>query len=137
MPAYVITNRGRPQRRGKAVAEVSAILGMAYKKDVDDPRESPSFELMDHLLKRGTKSATTIRTFQPAANEARPHLEPLMSQPLTRNTSRRDCCWCHRPHCTTTASSLSTPTRDRHPNDQRTAGREKIDAGLKSAGWKV
>ena len=30
-----------------------AILGVAYKKDVDDPRESPSFELMKLLLERG------------------------------------------------------------------------------------
>jgi UDP-N-acetyl-D-glucosamine dehydrogenase len=30
-----------------------AILGMAYKRDVDDPRESPGFELMDLLLERG------------------------------------------------------------------------------------
>ena len=29
------------------------ILGAAYKKDVDDPRESPTFELMKLLLKRG------------------------------------------------------------------------------------
>jgi UDP-N-acetyl-D-glucosamine dehydrogenase len=26
------------------------VLGVAYKKDVDDPRESPSFELMEKLL---------------------------------------------------------------------------------------
>jgi UDP-N-acetyl-D-glucosamine dehydrogenase len=26
---------------------------MAYKKDVDDPRESPGFEIMDLLLKKG------------------------------------------------------------------------------------
>jgi UDP-N-acetyl-D-glucosamine dehydrogenase len=26
---------------------------MAYKKDVDDPRESPGFELMDLLLRKG------------------------------------------------------------------------------------
>ena len=31
------------------------IMGMAYKKDVDDPRESPGFELMDLLLKKGAK----------------------------------------------------------------------------------
>lgn len=29
------------------------LLGVAYKKDVDDPRESPSFELMELLLERG------------------------------------------------------------------------------------
>ena len=30
-----------------------ALLGVAYKKDVDDPRESPSFELMKMLLAGG------------------------------------------------------------------------------------
>ncbi|PQO28776.1 nucleotide sugar dehydrogenase [Blastopirellula marina] len=29
------------------------LLGVAYKKDVDDPRESPSFKLMEELLRRG------------------------------------------------------------------------------------
>ena len=28
---------------------------MAYKKDVDDPRKSPGFELMDLLLKKGAR----------------------------------------------------------------------------------
>lgn len=31
------------------------LLGLAYKADVDDPRESPAFELMDLLEKRGAK----------------------------------------------------------------------------------
>ena len=31
------------------------MLGVAYKKDVDDPRESPSFELMDLLRERGAE----------------------------------------------------------------------------------
>jgi UDP-N-acetyl-D-glucosamine dehydrogenase len=30
------------------------VLGAAYKKDVDDPRESPSFELMQRLLQKGS-----------------------------------------------------------------------------------
>ena len=43
-----------PQRRGKPVkGSKIAMLGMAYKKDVDDPRESPGFELMELLLARG------------------------------------------------------------------------------------
>src|SRR5205085_2367821 len=29
------------------------LLGMAYKKDVDDPRESPGFELLELLLHKG------------------------------------------------------------------------------------
>ncbi len=39
---------------GKAVrGSKIAILGVAYKKDVDDPRESPSFKLMELLQDRG------------------------------------------------------------------------------------
>jgi UDP-N-acetyl-D-glucosamine dehydrogenase len=55
MPLYVIqrvaealNDYGKPVRGSKI-----GILGMAYKKDVDDPRESPSFKLMELLLQRG------------------------------------------------------------------------------------
>jgi len=55
MPTYVVTkvadalnDRGRAVKGSRVL-----ILGMAYKKDVDDPRESPGFELMDLLLKKG------------------------------------------------------------------------------------
>jgi UDP-N-acetyl-D-glucosamine dehydrogenase len=55
MPQYVISrltealnDAGKPIRGSKI-----CILGVAYKKDVDDPRESPSFELMELLLDRG------------------------------------------------------------------------------------
>ena len=30
-----------------------AVLGVAYKRNVDDPRESPFFDLRDQLLKKG------------------------------------------------------------------------------------
>ncbi|MBT4868031.1 MAG: nucleotide sugar dehydrogenase [Planctomycetaceae bacterium] len=55
MPEYVISrladflNEETKPIRGSKIA----LLGMAYKKDVDDPRESPSFELLDLLMKRG------------------------------------------------------------------------------------
>jgi UDP-N-acetyl-D-glucosamine dehydrogenase len=55
MPGYVISrvadalnDRGKPIKGSKIL-----LLGMAYKKDVDDPRESPGFELMDLLLSKG------------------------------------------------------------------------------------
>lgn len=54
MPSYVITrlaeflnDAGKPIKGSKI-----CILGAAYKKDVDDPRESPSFELMKILISR-------------------------------------------------------------------------------------
>ena len=55
MPEYVIARLaeflndvGKPIKGSKI-----CMLGMAYKKDVDDPRESPSFVLLDLLLERG------------------------------------------------------------------------------------
>ena len=55
MPEYVITRlaeflneQGKPIKGSKVL-----LLGVAYKKDVDDPRESPSFVLMEELLRRG------------------------------------------------------------------------------------
>jgi UDP-N-acetyl-D-glucosamine dehydrogenase len=55
MPAYVVSKVAEALNdRGKPIkgSEIT-LLGMAYKKDVDDPRESPGFELMDLLLKKG------------------------------------------------------------------------------------
>ena len=65
MPQYVVdradaralNDRGKPLKGSKI-----CVLGVAYKKDVDDPRESPSFELMELLRRAGRCSATTIRT---------------------------------------------------------------------------
>ncbi len=57
MPEYVVTqlmeflNEEGKALRGSKVC----LLGVAYKKDVDDPRESPSFVLMEHLLSRGVE----------------------------------------------------------------------------------
>ncbi len=55
MPEYVVSrvaralnDAGKPIRNSRI-----AILGMAYKKDIDDPRESPSFKLMELLAEQG------------------------------------------------------------------------------------
>jgi len=55
MPHYVIDRLAEALNdRDRAVkGSKVALLGMAYKKDVDDPRESPGFELMELLLKKG------------------------------------------------------------------------------------
>lgn len=55
MPAYVIQRVADALNdRGKAVkGSKIAILGLAYKRDVDDPRESASFELAELMLKKG------------------------------------------------------------------------------------
>jgi UDP-N-acetyl-D-glucosamine dehydrogenase len=86
MPTFVVNkvgdalnDAGKPVRGSKV-----GILGMAYKKDIDDPRESPGFELMDLLLKKGavvTYNDPHIPTL-PAMRHW-PHLPPMESQPLT------------------------------------------------------
>ena len=55
MPSYVVGKVADALNDvGKAVkGSRITLLGMAYKKDVDDPRESPGFELMDLLLNKG------------------------------------------------------------------------------------
>ncbi len=57
MPYYVINRLGdalndhQKSIRGSRVL----VLGAAYKKDVDDPRESPSFKLMELLEEKGAE----------------------------------------------------------------------------------
>ena len=55
MPQYVIHRVAEElNRHGKPIrGSRICLLGVAYKKDVDDPRESPSFELIDLLLESG------------------------------------------------------------------------------------
>ncbi|HEY3963084.1 MAG TPA: UDP binding domain-containing protein, partial [Planctomycetaceae bacterium] len=55
MPAYVVDQVMRSlNRAGRAVHGAKiAIIGIAYKKDVDDPRESPAFEIIEELLHLG------------------------------------------------------------------------------------
>lgn len=95
MPAFVISKVADALNdAGKAVrGSKVAILGMAYKKDIDDPRESPSFELMDHLLKKGA-AVTYNDPHIPSLPRMRhwPHLEPMASQPLTAEyLASQDC----------------------------------------------
>jgi UDP-N-acetyl-D-glucosamine dehydrogenase len=57
MPGYVVSrvsdalnDHGKPVKGSRIT-----LLGMAYKRDIDDPRESPGFELMELLLKKGAR----------------------------------------------------------------------------------
>jgi len=95
MPHYVIgrlaefLNQERKPINGSSIA----ILGIAYKKDVDDPRESPSFELLKLLLERGAQvtyndphvaSLPKMRHY--------PDLPPMSSYELTpAYLARQDC----------------------------------------------
>jgi UDP-N-acetyl-D-glucosamine dehydrogenase len=89
MPHYVIeklqlalNERGKPVRGSRVM-----VMGLAYKKDVDDARESPAFEFIDGLLRLGAvvcyhdphvAKAPRMRTW--------PDLPPMHSCSLTPET---------------------------------------------------
>ena len=55
MPEYVVSRMGEAlNEQGKPIkGSQILVLGISYKKDVDDTRESPSIMLMELLLKKG------------------------------------------------------------------------------------
>ena len=91
MPEYVIAklslalNDRRKAPRGSRIL----VLGIAYKKDIDDPRESPAFEIIEGLLKLGAEVAYHD-PYVPKAPRMRswPDLPPMTSEPLTEEVLR-------------------------------------------------
>jgi UDP-N-acetyl-D-glucosamine dehydrogenase len=85
MPDYVVNRLIKALNDvGKAVrGSRIAVLGVAYKRDVDDPRESPSFVLMEKLLALGA-DLTYNDPHVPSLPKMRAHNLPAMqSQELT------------------------------------------------------
>jgi UDP-N-acetyl-D-glucosamine dehydrogenase len=77
-----LNGRGKPVRGSRVL-----VLGLAYKRDVADPRESPAFELIHGLLRLGA-AVSYHDPHIPVAPRMRswPDLEPMASQPLTAET---------------------------------------------------
>jgi UDP-N-acetyl-D-glucosamine dehydrogenase len=57
MPYYVVgrLEEGLKDQRKRLKDSHILVLGVAYKKDTDDPRESPAFKIMEILQERGAK----------------------------------------------------------------------------------
>ncbi len=94
MPSYVVDRiAGALNDRAKPVfGSRILLLGMAYKKDVDDPRESPGFELMDLLLRRGAivHYNDPLIPMLPAMRRY-PHLRMASEELTALSLSRQDC----------------------------------------------
>jgi UDP-N-acetyl-D-glucosamine dehydrogenase len=94
MPQYVIqrlaealNDQGKPLNGSKVL-----VLGVAYKKDVDDPRESPSFVLME-LLQKAKAAISYNDPHVPNLPKVRHHNLPAMeSVPLTEATLKAQDC---------------------------------------------
>jgi UDP-N-acetyl-D-glucosamine dehydrogenase len=94
MPRYVVDRLaealnqvGKPVRGSRV-----GILGVAYKKDVDDPRESPSFKLMELLQERGAILSYNDPHIETLPDMRHYDVPRLASEPLTANfLSALDC----------------------------------------------
>jgi len=94
MPEYVVgrlaaaLNDAAKPLRGSRIA----ILGVAYKKDVDDPRESPAFRLMELLQKSGAILSYSDPHIPVLPSMRHYDVPRLASEPLTSDyLASQDC----------------------------------------------
>ncbi len=133
MPKYVVqrliealNDHGRPLNGSRI-----CLLGVAYKRDVDDPRESPSFELME-LLRAGHAIVSYSDPHVPKLPRMRRHgLQPLDSQPLTADfLAAQDCILIATDHSAFDYDFIVRHARlvidTRNATRNVTVGREKI-----------
>ncbi len=93
MPYYVVNKTIEAlNERGKSIKGAKVlILGLAYKKDIDDIRESPSLKLMEIFEKRGAR-VDYNDPFVPRTHKMRLYDFKKKSIKLTeRNLARYDC----------------------------------------------
>ncbi len=91
MPAYVVQATMRAlQREGIALAQAKVlVLGIAYKRDVDDLRESPSLRVMD-LLRRGGAAVSYNDPYFPFVGRGR-HYDLQMESVSLDDIGEYDC----------------------------------------------
>lgn len=133
MPEYVVSqlmeflNDDGKALRGSKIC----MLGVAYKKDVDDPRESPSFVLMDLLRERGVE-LTYNDPHVPKLPKMRHHNVPdLSSTELTPEyLADQDCVLIATDHSAYDYDFIVKHSRlvldTRNATKNVTVGREKI-----------
>jgi UDP-N-acetyl-D-glucosamine dehydrogenase len=84
MPHHVVDRTARAlNRHGKSLKGSKVlVLGLSYKADIDDDRESPSFEIIERLRASGTEVAY-CDPYIPVARPGREHDLRLSSVPCT------------------------------------------------------
>jgi UDP-N-acetyl-D-glucosamine dehydrogenase len=93
MPQYVVDRTAEALNEDGLPVKGSRVclLGVAYKKDVDDPRESPAFEIMEKLQARGA-IVTYNDPHIPTLPHMRHHAVRMDSQSLTQEfLAQQDC----------------------------------------------
>jgi UDP-N-acetyl-D-glucosamine dehydrogenase len=93
MPAYVVNRTVEAlNQEGKSIKDARVlVLGLSYKADIDDDRESPSYEILELLEERGAIISYCDPYF-PRARAGRKHDMDLASVPLSAGEfARYDC----------------------------------------------
>ena len=132
MPEYVVgkvaegLNRARKSLNGSKVL----VLGLAYKKDIDDLRESPSIALIELLKQHGAR-VDYNDPYIPATHKQREHNLGMRSKPLSATMLRKyDCVListdhsCYDYKMIVRNAKLVVDTRNATRNVKR--GRDKI-----------
>jgi UDP-N-acetyl-D-glucosamine dehydrogenase len=90
MPAHVVDRVMRALNEdGKALKGARVlVLGLSYKANIDDDRESPSYEILE-LLKEGGAEVAYCDPFFPRTHRTRKHDLGLESVPLTAEAFAR------------------------------------------------
>lgn len=86
MPAYVVakTMEALNERKKSLKGSKVLVLGLAYKKDIDDLRESPSIELIELLREKGAK-VDYNDPYIPKTHRQRKHDLKMASKKLSAN----------------------------------------------------
>lgn len=133
MPQHVVQrvvealNEHRKPLNGSKVL----LLGVAYKKDVDDPRESPSFTLMELLLAGGAQLSYNDPQIPQLPEMRHHHVPDMTSIELTPETlAEYDCVLIATDHSAYDYDEIVRHSRlvvdTRNATKNVTAGREKI-----------
>jgi UDP-N-acetyl-D-glucosamine dehydrogenase len=90
MPHYVIerTLEALNERRKSLKGSKVLVLGLAYKKNIDDIRESPSIELIELLKEKGAK-VDYNDPYIPQTHKQREHDLKMKSVPLTASMLKK------------------------------------------------
>jgi UDP-N-acetyl-D-glucosamine dehydrogenase len=90
MPRYVCAKVGEAlNEEGKSVRGANiCVLGLSYKENIDDDRESPSYEIIELLQESGAK-VSYCDPFFPVARAGRKHDIGLSSVPCTADAFRK------------------------------------------------
>ena len=96
MPNYVVARVSELMNRNEILLKNSKILilGVAYKKDIGDTRESPALDIIESLLEK----SVDISFYDPYVDELVVNKSSISSEEKVENLSNYDLILIHTPH---------------------------------------